>query len=133
MENKPTQYNFYCASQDSVFARCNHQCDLCKEHALKCEIEELRKWKESAMENNRIQFAITKKNPKPNAPSYTIATLQDIADCITSENADRFLHEFEVVIRSIVLLKTAADISTSEKGAVNNEKILFPQFTWIDD
>ena len=59
------------------------------------------------------------------APEYEISTMQDILDCVTAENIDRFMIDFRNYLDSAILVK----IFSSLKG----EKIVNKGFTWIDD
>lgn len=54
--------------------------------------------------------------------SYKINTLQDIIDCVTNENIDRFLIDFEGLSRSAILVKEATKHPV-QTGA----------YEWIDD
>lgn len=82
---------------------------------------------EGAKDDFRLE--IMKKNPKPNAVTYRIETINDIFKAVTPDNIEKFLHEFELVLRSGILLKATAE--TVEKGA--GEGIHMPYFDWIDD
>lgn len=106
----------------------------------------MKKRKKLNIENQeltKMEFRITKKNPKINSVSYHLETIQDIADMITDENIENFLRDFELSLRSLIFLK-AVEKSLKDEGGTDegsslhpkiehNEKILFPYIEWIDD
>jgi len=76
---------------------------------------------------NYIEFEITNQNPIDNPITYDIKTIKDIGECVTIENADGFLKDFELALRSFVLAKA---MTTPDE---NNKNITFEGFEWIDD
>ncbi len=85
------------------------------------------------MKTAKIEVAFMNKNPKENPISYHIKTIQDIADCVTIDNIEGFLIDFELSLKSYLLAKAVLD-EKIEKGEVPNDaKVKFPSFTWIDD
>lgn len=76
------------------------------------------------MENESKQvFRLQKENPNPDAKEYKLETIQDICDCVTIHNIDKFLSEFGIILRSAALAKSMN----------NNKPIKFSETTWIDD
>jgi hypothetical protein len=90
---------------------------------------------EGGSEKGKIEFKIQKKRPKKNAKSYNIETVQDIFDAVNSKNIKKFLREFEMVLRSGLLLKAIheANIAEGKYSAEEAGKLELPRFTWIDD
>lgn len=74
------------------------------------------------MQNETITFEAKNNDPKTeDVKTYTIATMQDIADCVTIENLEGFLTDFQNVLLSYLLAKEM----------VKNVKL--PSFEWTDD
>lgn len=90
---------------------------------------------EGGSDKGTIEFKIQKKRPKKNAKSYNIETVQDIFDAVNSKNIKKFLREFEMVLRSGLLLKAIheANITEGKYSAEEAGKLELPRFTWIDD
>lgn len=90
---------------------------------------------EGGSDKGTIEFKIQKKRPKKNAKSYNIETVQDIFDAVNSKNIKKFLREFEMVLRSGLLLKAIheANIAEGKYSAEEAGKLELPRFTWIDD
>ena len=86
------------------------------------------------MNNATIEVAFMNKDPKENAISYHIENIQDIADCVTIDNVEGFLHDFELSLKSYLLAKSLLEEKV-KKGEImpNDAKVIFPSFTWIDD
>lgn len=82
-----------------------------------------------------IGFEIQSVNPKPDAKSYYIGTMQDVFNAVTSKNIEQFLKEFETVLRSGLLLKAIhdANIESGLYSAENAADIEFPGFVFIED
>jgi len=80
---------------------------------------------EEQKQTKELILEIKRTNPKENPITYHIENIQDIANCVNSNNVDGFLEDFEMVIRSMVEWKILAE--------ENNHKITFPSFEWIDD
>lgn len=76
-----------------------------------------------------LVFSITKNNPKENAISYEIETMQDIFDAVTVDNIDKFLDEFGVILRSVILAKYIAQ----EKNPESLKNMKFGKVVWTDD
>jgi len=72
-----------------------------------------------------FRVKIMKDNPKENPVHYEIKCMQDIADCITPENLEKFYTEFGQVLLNLSIAKEAAKL--------HNVKIEFPSFEYIDD
>lgn len=85
------------------------------------------------MSDDVIQFKLQNLNPKKNPVSYNIETLQDIADCITNENYEGFLVDFEACLLSVLLMKSTIKGLVDEGKIPDDTKVEFPKFTWIDD
>jgi galactitol-specific phosphotransferase system IIB component len=75
------------------------------------------------VKKGEILVSMMKKNPKPDAKSYQISTIQDMINAVTSENIDSFLKDFENVLRVGIIFK--------ENSPTNS--LAFPSFEWIDD
>lgn len=90
---------------------------------------------EGNKDNGIIEFRLQKKRPKKNVKTYNIETVQDIFDAVNSKNIKKFIREFEIVLRSGLLLKVLheANISEGKYTAEEVGKIELPRFTWIDD
>lgn len=85
------------------------------------------------MNEANIEVSFMNKDPKEDAKSYHIETVQDIADCVNIYNIDGFLTDFELSLKSYILAKALLE-EKIEKGEISSEsKIKFPSFTWIDD
>lgn len=87
---------------------------------------------ETSDKEGMIKLEITKKNPKKNAKSYHIETVQDIFNVINSKNINKFIREFKIVLHSGLLLKACNENFTKE-GKYPKQDILFRYFEWIDD
>jgi hypothetical protein len=85
------------------------------------------------MKEAKIEVAFMNKNPKENPISYHIETIQDIADCVTMENVDGFLTDFELSIKSYLLAKSLLEEQINKGEMPKDAKVKFPSFTWIDD
>ncbi len=83
----------------------------------------------------QIKFKIQKKRPKKNAKSYHIETVQDIFNAVNSDNIKIFLKEFEIVLRSGILLKAINDANVRMGKYTKEEsvKLELSHFIWIDD
>lgn len=76
------------------------------------------------MENeSQLVFSLTKENPNPDAKEYKLETIQDIYDCVTIHNIDKFLSEFGIILRSAALAKSMN----------NNKPLKHSGTTWSDD
>lgn len=78
---------------------------------------------------SELRFSLTKREPKENAISYEIETMQDIFDAVTVDNIDKFLDEFGVILRSVILAKYIAQQRNPE--ALKSMK--FGKVVWTDD
>lgn len=58
-----------------------------------------------------LEFKVTKKNPKPNAPVYELKTVKDIFRHINTDNVDDFLKCLKVLILS----KDMAELSAGKQ------------------
>lgn len=84
-------------------------------------------------EKEIFKIALMKKTAKEDAKSYQIRTVQDIADCVTDDNIEGFLHDFEFVLRCHILLKAINEAGIKEGKIPEGSKIELPSFEWIDD
>lgn len=74
------------------------------------------------MHQEEITFEAKNGNPKQgDVKTYTIATMQDIADCVTIENLEGFFTDFQNVLLSYLLAKEMV------------KDVKLPQFEWTDD
>jgi hypothetical protein len=80
-----------------------------------------------------IKMSFMNKDPKENAISYKLETIQDIADCITYENYKSFLHDFELALQSLLLTRMLLEESIKKGEAPKDAKVKLPSITWIDD
>lgn len=78
---------------------------------------------------SELKFSFTKREPKENAISYEIETMQDIFDAVNIDSVDKFLDEFGVILRSVIIAKYAAQQSNPESV----KSIKFGKVTWTDD
>jgi hypothetical protein len=88
----------------------------------------------AAVHQEEIKVKIQNNNPKKKGvKTYEIATVQDMADCVTSENIEGFLQDLEMCLRTHILVKACTNAQISEGKLPPDFKILFPSFKWIDD
>lgn len=80
-------------------------------------------------DNSELRFSIKVKNPKENAISYNLETMQDIFDAVTVDNIDKFLDEFGVILRSAILAKYIAQ----QKNPDALKTMKFGKVVWTDD
>ena len=85
------------------------------------------------MNEAKIEVAFMNKDPKENAISYHIETIQDVADCVRIDNVEGFLHDFELSLKSYLLAKSLLEEKIKKEEMPNDAKVKFPSFTWIDD
>ena len=65
---------------------------------------------------------------------YEIKNMQDVVDCVTSENIDYFMVDFRNYIESAISIKAIAESICKYKGYdVSKGVITTEGFTWIDD
>lgn len=84
-------------------------------------------------DTGEVKIAFQKKDPKPDPKSYRIETIADITKCVTSENIDGFLRDFEMVLRSYLLMKELNNAGIKEGTIPEGAEIEMPFFEWIDD
>jgi hypothetical protein len=77
----------------------------------------------------KIQFSVTKKDGKENAPEYRIKTIEDLFRVVTLENHERFLTDFKTMVEIVVNAKEIA----KKVGENENDAINISEYTWIDD
>ena len=67
--------------------------------------------------------------------TYSINSLQDIANAITPKNIDDFLRDFEGVLKSYLLMVTfaKADMGNDLNGMKNTDIVEFCGLSWTDD
>lgn len=96
---------------------------------------EMKTEEETKSEEGFLEFKIQKKRPKKNAKSYHIENVQDIFNAVTSKNIKKFLREFEILLRSGLLIKAIHEANIKEGKYTEEEsgKIEFKDFNWIDD
>lgn len=84
------------------------------------------------MKNTEFQLKITKKEPKENAPSYKLVTIQDIFTHINPENKDRFFKDLGDMIDYFHAVNSLAEsfAKSSDKEYV---PLVMRDMTWIDD
>jgi hypothetical protein len=88
----------------------------------------------AAVHQEEIKVKIQNNNPKKKGiKTYEIVTVQDIADCVTSENIEGFLQDLEGCLRSHILVSALTNAHISDGKLPADCKILFPSFLWIDD
>ena len=59
--------------------------------------------------------------------THKIDTMEDVINCVTSENIDNFIIDFTNYLKSAIVVKELIRMSG------NDEKIKTTGFTWIDD
>ncbi len=74
-------------------------------------------------------FKIQKKNPKPDAPTYRLETMNDLYQLVTTENVDRLFEDLKNMFTLIALQKEAIDAMHPN----GSKEITMPYFEWIDD
>lgn len=84
-------------------------------------------------EKEFINFELRKKRPKKNAKTYKIETVQDMLDAVNEKNIKKFLREFEIVLRSGMLMKAINEGLKKEGKVPKDAKIKMPYYDWIDD
>jgi len=77
-------------------------------------------------EENRMEIKVTNNDPIENAKTYTIWTIQDMVNSLTSDRIDGFMKDFEIGLRSIVM---ANDIAR----AVSEQNLIAHPMIWTDD
>lgn len=80
-----------------------------------------------------INVRIQNKNPKKDPITYHLRTIQDIADCVTSDNVKGFLKDFEICLHTLLLMKSLNNAAIQEGKIPTDTKILMPHIEWIDD
>lgn len=85
------------------------------------------------MGQEEIKIRIQNKNPRKDAPTYTLTTIQDIADVVTADNIKGFLKDFEGCLLSNILMKSISDDLISKGEIPPDSKIKMPSIEWTDD
>lgn len=85
------------------------------------------------MNEAKIEVSFMNKDPKEDAKSYHIETIQDIADCVNIDNVEGFLTDFELSLKSYLLAKSLLEEKIKKGEMPSDAKVKFPSFTWIDD
>lgn len=85
------------------------------------------------MNEANIEVSFMNKDPKEDAKSYHIETIQDIADCVTIDNVEGFLTDFQLSLRSYLLTKSLLEEKIKKGEMPCEAKVKFPSFIWIDD
>ena len=74
------------------------------------------------MKQELIEISIQNKDPKQHGvKSHEIATIQDIADCVDSDNLDGFMIDLKAIIQSFILVKSI------------DKNVTLESFVWTDD
>ena len=83
---------------------------------------------------HELTIKIDNNDPKTEGvKTYQIATMQDIADCVTVDNLEGFLTDLHGVLSAYLLTKETVRIGI-EKGQIASDFTLPPpSFEWIDD
>ena len=77
---------------------------------------------------------INNNDPKTEGvKTYQIATMQDIADCVTVDNLEGFMTDFKAVLSSYLLIKETVNIAKKKDGVLTDGTLFFPPFEWVDD
>ena len=83
---------------------------------------------------HELSVQIDNNNPKTEGvKTYQIASMQDIADCVTVDNLDGFMTDFKAVLSSFLLIKETVNIAKKKDGVLTDGTLFFPPFEWIDD
>ena len=83
---------------------------------------------------HELTVQIDNNDPKTDGvKTYQIATLQDIADCVTVDNLDGFMTDFKALLSSYLLIKETVKIGVKNGDISEDANVLFPPFWWTDD
>lgn len=83
--------------------------------------------------HEQFLFEIKKKNPKPNAVTYELKTIEDIFEAVSHDNVDSFLREFEILIRMSLLSRSIIEEQIKEGKLPADAKLQLKGMTWTDD
>jgi hypothetical protein len=82
---------------------------------------------------DEFRLTLTKKKPKPNAPSYRIETIEQLFSILTEKNYKRFLKSLKGAIEINMAMKGAIDALVQEQNPEIKDSINVKAFTWTDD
>ena len=83
---------------------------------------------------HELSVKIENNNPKTEGiKTYQIASMQDIADCVTVDNLEGFITDFKAVLSSYLLIKETIQIGIKNDDISSDATVHFPSFEWIDD
>jgi hypothetical protein len=85
------------------------------------------------IEDNQMSIELKNLNPKEDAITYKIETVKDIIKCVTSENVEGFLKDFEGFLHSILLMKSLDEQIIKEANLPIESLIECTYFEWTDD
>lgn len=77
-------------------------------------------------QKDTMEIKVTNQNPIENAKTYTIWTLQDMVNSLTSDRIDGFMKDFEIALRTAV-------ISNDIARTVSDKNLSINPMIWIDD
>ena len=81
-----------------------------------------------------LTVKIDSNDPKTDGvKTYHIATMQDIANCVTVDNLEGFMTDFKALLSSYLLIKETVKIGIKNGEISGDANILFPAFEWVDD
>lgn len=80
-----------------------------------------------------FKISVTKANPKPDAPTYTVKTIAELFDIVTTENVERLAADLKTALgvhaHMMNVVRAIAEMSDDESKKLGS----VPEFTWIDD
>ena len=76
---------------------------------------------------HELSVQIDNNNPKTEGvKTYQIASMQDIADCVTVDNLDGFMTDFKAVLSSFLLIKETVNIAKKKDGVLTDGTLFSP-------
>ncbi len=67
-------------------------------------------WAHHDLNPDRLEFKVTKINPKPDAKTYRLRTVEDMFKVINEDNVEGFLKELHIIfLTQFMLLATEAE------------------------
>ena len=79
----------------------------------------------------KFTVMVNRENAKPNSKEYKFKTIKEMYSFLTPENVDKFLEDFCVGVKSMVLMLDVAKTIIPENN--ESELIELEELTWIDD
>ena len=79
----------------------------------------------------KFTVMVNRENAKPNSKEYKFKTIKEMYSFLNPENVDKFLEDFCVGVKSMVLMLDVAKTISPENN--ESELIELEELTWIDD